>query len=109
VAREGLAVQHTWPQVRLPRGIQVADVYPMLHGEGVEIQDFVMNRFTCRSGHTASVIHNEVLVLYGGASHFFIFLHTLDAFHVGNEQMLALYVQSWLVECLFAYLLTMRR
>lgn len=67
---------------------KVADVHPLLdYTDGVQVADMAVPKHVCRSAHSASVLmssdgEDELMLLFGGASHLFIFLNTFDAYNL---------------------------
>jgi hypothetical protein len=72
-----------------------ADVYPLLkqkEDETVQITDIFMDklRLSCRSGHTITIIDDDILILFGGASHLFLFINTCDILSFKQNKILAI-------------------
>lgn len=67
---------------------KVKDLFPLLsYADGVQMAELAVPKAVCRSAHTASVLtsadeQDELLLLFGGASHLFIFLSTFDVFNL---------------------------
>eukprot|EP01041_Mallomonas_annulata_P006312 gene6312-12770_t len=47
------------------------------------------HRLICRAGHTANILNEDFLLLFGGASHLFIFLNNCDIFSLSENKTIA--------------------
>ena len=74
-----------------------ADVHPIVslgtlgRQPKVQITDVYMDkmRLSCRSGHSATLIDDDLLVLFGGASHLFMFTNTFDVISFRQNKVLS--------------------
>ena len=79
-----------------------ADVHPIIslgtigRQPKVQISDVCMEkmRLCCRSGHSATLIDDDLLILFGGASHLFMFTNTFDLISFRQNKVLSINGQS---------------
>lgn len=72
---------------------KVADIYPTLipRCQPVAVSDIHLDklRLSCRAGHTATLMDDDMLILYGGASHLFLFTNHCDIISFQQNKILA--------------------